>query len=241
MEWFETWFNSPYYHQLYKHRDDHEARVFLDRLIGYLLPENDDTFLDLACGRGRHAIYLNQKGFHVLGTDLSTKNIDYAKAFANDRLQFAVHDMREPLDQTFDYVFNLFTSFGYFDDHTDHIRTLEAVRSSLKNEGTFVFDFLNAYRVVNDLVNDEVKPVDGIDFRIHRYHQDGKIIKQIKFEDQGKAYTFHEQVMAFSRQDILSMFQEARLEVLEEFGDYGLNPFNLESSDRLILIAERID
>ena len=57
--WFATWFDSPYYHILYKERNYREAQVFMDNLTHYLnLPEGA-TVLDLACGKGRHAIYLN--------------------------------------------------------------------------------------------------------------------------------------------------------------------------------------
>ena len=31
--WFKDWFNSPYYHKLYAHRDEMEAAGFIDKLI----------------------------------------------------------------------------------------------------------------------------------------------------------------------------------------------------------------
>ncbi|NQX98132.1 MAG: hypothetical protein HRT73_09675, partial [Flavobacteriales bacterium] len=37
-EWFEDWFDSPYYHILYKNRDDKEAKDFISNLINYLKP-----------------------------------------------------------------------------------------------------------------------------------------------------------------------------------------------------------
>ena len=42
-EWFESWFNSPYYHILYKDRDESEARLFLDNLISFLKPPPPGT------------------------------------------------------------------------------------------------------------------------------------------------------------------------------------------------------
>ena len=69
--WFASWFDSPYYHILYKERNYREAQIFMDNLTQYLnLPEHAKV-LDLACGKGRHAIYLNQLGFDVVGVDLS--------------------------------------------------------------------------------------------------------------------------------------------------------------------------
>src|SRR5690606_8758177 len=114
-EWFKDWFNSPYYHLLYNHRDENEAIFFLDNLIAKLQPKPDARILDLACGRGRHAVYLRTKGFDVTGVDLSPENIRLAATTAGERLHFYVHDMRYLLlSNYFDLVLNLFTSFGYF-------------------------------------------------------------------------------------------------------------------------------
>ena len=71
--WYANWFDTPYYHILYKDRDHAEAQLFLDNITHYLnLPENAQV-LDLACGRGRHSIYLNKLGYNVLGTDYPHK------------------------------------------------------------------------------------------------------------------------------------------------------------------------
>ena len=94
IEWFGEWFSSPYYHILYKNRDRNEAKLFLDNLIYYLDISDDDCILDMACGRGRHAIYLNKKGLNVTGIDICTENINKARIFQNERLHFYVHDMR---------------------------------------------------------------------------------------------------------------------------------------------------
>ena len=81
--WYANWFDTPYYHILYKDRDHAEAQLFLYNITHYLnLPENAQV-LDLACGRGRHSIYLNKLGYNVLGTDLSPQSIAYASAFEN--------------------------------------------------------------------------------------------------------------------------------------------------------------
>ena len=95
-EWFKNWFDSPYYHLLYHQRNDVEAELFIDNLLAYLQPEPEASFLDIACGRGRHAIYLNKKGFSVTGVDLSESNILFAQEFQQENLHFFVHDMRRP-------------------------------------------------------------------------------------------------------------------------------------------------
>ena len=56
---------------------------------------------------------------------------------------------------------------------------------------------MNADFVIENLVADEVKTVDGIDFHIQRYYKDDHIFKEISFEDEGKNYHFTERVQAF--------------------------------------------
>ena len=91
--WFASWFDTPYYHILYKDRNYREAQIFMDNLTHYLnLPEKAKV-LDLACGKGRHSIYLNQLGFDVVGADLSENSIAIASKNSNDTLHFQVHDM----------------------------------------------------------------------------------------------------------------------------------------------------
>ena len=114
-EWFGEWFDSPYYHILYRDRDYQEAHAFIDKIVKYFDLHSTDAILDLACGKGRHSIYLNEKGYNVVGVDLSAQNITFASQYGNDRLHFYRHDMREVFrESTFDYVLNMFTSFGYF-------------------------------------------------------------------------------------------------------------------------------
>ena len=79
MTWFIDWFDSYYYHLLYRNRDEKEAQYFIDNLIKYLQISKKSKLIDVACGKGRHAIYFNKYGIDVVGIDLSAKNINFAK------------------------------------------------------------------------------------------------------------------------------------------------------------------
>lgn len=239
-EWFGEWFDSPYYHILYKHRDYHEAQSFIDALHGYFNFGIDDHILDLACGKGRHSIYLNTKGLQVAGVDLSEQNIAHARQFANDRLQFDVHDMRSVYRQDqFDYVLNLFTSFGYFKTDEEHQQAICAAGKNLKAGGKLMLDFLNPYVVVNQLVPEETKEIDGIAFHIRKRLLDGYIVKDIRFEDQNKAYHFTERVKAIRRWDFERYFEAAGLKILSTFGNYQLGEYVPETSERMIFITSK--
>ncbi len=234
--WFASWFDTPYYHILYKDRDHAEAQHFMDNLTHYLNLPEDAKILDLACGKGRHSLYLNQLGYDVTGADLSENSIAAASEFANDKLHFKVHDMREPFEEKFDAVFNLFTSFGYFESDDDNLTTLKAIKESLTEYGFAVIDFMNVNYVINNLVPEEVKTVEGIDFHIKRYVKDNHIFKEIDFEDKGQKFHFTEKVKALTLDDFEQMMEEAGIFLLDVFGDYKLRKFFKNDSERLIMI-----
>ena len=239
-QWFESWFDTPYYHQLYKNRDDAEAQYFLDNLMNKLRPAKNSKLLDLACGKGRHSIYLASKGYNVVGVDLSAQSIKHARKFGHDRLTFDTHDMRQVYKQRhFDFILNLFTSFGYFDNEADHLRTLESVRKGLKKNGIFVMDFFNAPQVIAKLKARQQKTVDGLTFRLTRKETDGYIVKTIRFKDKGQQFQFEERVRAYTYRDLKRLFDKAGLEIIERYGNYSLQKYIPKTSDRLILIARK--
>ncbi len=238
-EWFGEWFGSPYYFKLYKDRDTEEASFFLDNLLTALKPDDDCRIMDLACGKGRHALYLNDKGYDVTGLDLQEENITYASQFANEHLRFYQHDMREVFRQeAFDLVLNLFTSFGYFDSRGEHQQTVTAVAQSLRPGGRFVLDFLNPYRVIHDLIPEETKIVDGIEFHIKRSFDGEFILKDINFEDEGTSYSYREKVQAIRRVEFIEYFEHAGMKPIRVFGDYHLKPYQPEQSERLIFVTQ---
>ena len=236
--WYSFWFDSPYYHILYKDRDMEEASAFMKRLVSFLDLAPDSSILDLACGRGRHSIYLNKLGYRVTGVDLSKENIQWARQYEKDGLEFKVHNMCDPLPQQYDAVFNLFTSFGYFESEGQDLQTLHAIRDELKAGGVGVIDFMNAERVRDELVPSETKEIDGIVFHISKRFEDGHIIKDIHFEDRQRSFNFSERVKSLTLDDFERYFATAGLRLTHTFGTYELSAYNRESSDRLIMIFE---
>jgi SAM-dependent methyltransferase len=239
-QWFEEWFDSPYYHILYKNRDESEAAHFLDNLLHYLELPDHAQLLDLACGKGRHSVILAKKGYHVTGVDLSPNSIHSARQFENQHLSFQVQDMRVPFtENTFDAVLNLFTSFGYFDDMEDNQKVISAVRKMLKTDGVMVIDFMNSHRVIKQLINKEIKNIQGITFQIEREYDGSHIFKHIRFNAEDKNFHFTERVQALLPSDFISLFHTNGFEIIRTFGDFDLTSFDPETSDRLIVIAKK--
>lgn len=239
-DWYETWFDSPFYHILYQHRDLEEAASFIANLFGLSYLKGVNQVLDLACGKGRHAFQMSKYAPYVLGLDLSANSIAAANnQFAHPGLNFAQHDMREVYgESTFDLVCNLFTSFGYFKSDQENKSVFEAIYQTLKPEGYFVFDFMNTDKVTQDLVPFEVKVLSDIQFQITKQVKDGFILKDIAFIHEGQAYQFQEQVCVLPFQKVESWLIDAGFKIMDTFGDYKLNPYS-NDSNRMIFIAQK--
>ena len=239
-EWFSSWFDTPYYHILYKNRDYSEASLFMDTISDFLKLKSNDVCWDLCCGKGRHSIHLNKKGFSVIGTDLSELSIIEANKSANNTLEFYTHDMRKLFRTNyFDVVFNVFTSFGYFEKREDDLNVFNAVQKSLKPNGLFVFDYLNSEFVKNQLVESDLKSIDGIDFSISKKIVNNTVIKHIDFSDQGHEFHYEERVKLFDKSYFDNLAKECGLTILHTFGNYELQEFNAPSSSRLILVLQK--
>lgn len=241
-EWFSVWFDSPYYHRLYLDRDPPEARHLLGKLVDWLRLKPDAKVLDLACGRGRHAVAMRERGFDVTGVDLAPNSIAYAQQFADEHLRFRVHDMRHPLGEPnrYDCVLNLFTSFGYFDSEAENVLVLQAVAAALRPGGEMVLDYLNTHRVERTLVHEDEKTVDGTTFHLKRRIHDGYFEKRIDFiDDEGQPQRFTERVMALWPEQLESYFAMAGLRVRATFGDYDLNPYDPQQSPRLLYVVKK--
>ena len=237
-DWFTDWFNTPYYHILYKDRNDDEAQLFMKHITTFLNLPKKTHILDLPCGRGRHSVFLNSLGYKVTGGDLAANSIKLAKKFENKTLNFKVQDMRVPFNSKYDAVFNLFTSFGYFKDDKEDILILNNIKQSLKKDGFFVFDFLNAEKVKLNIVAEEIKVVNSITFKIKREIKNGFILKHISFFADRKNHSYTEQVKYLDLDKMTTFFEKVGFNITNVFGDYNLNAYEAKTSDRLILIAK---
>lgn len=237
-DWFKDWFNTPYYHILYKDRNDDDAQFFMRNITSFLNLPKSTHILDLPCGKGRHAVFLNSLGYKVTGGDLSENSIKIAQQLTNKTLSFKVHDMRKPFRNSYDAVFNLFTSFGYFQEDAEDIAILQNIKNGLSKNGVFVFDFLNAKKVEANLVKSETKTIDGITFTINREVKNGFIYKYISFFADGQQHEYREQVKYLDLPKMRDYLTKVGFTITNVFGNYALDTFEEKSTDRLIIVAK---
>jgi 2-polyprenyl-3-methyl-5-hydroxy-6-metoxy-1,4-benzoquinol methylase len=240
-EWFEEWFDSPYYHILYAKHDETEACRTVDNMLAVLGLSPGARVLDLACGKGRHSRYLAQQGYDVTGVDISANSISYARQFEEEHLAFYQHDMRHLFRANyFDAVINMFTSFGYFLKESDHLHIVQNISKGLKPGGMLLIDFFNAVWVRKNLTPTEAKTIGGVTFHMQKTIRGNHVYKNIEFEAEGKPFKFQERVRLFELADFMALFEQTGIRLVRTYGDYSMQSFHPETSKRLILVAQKI-
>jgi SAM-dependent methyltransferase len=139
---------------------------------------------------------------------------------------------------TFDVVVNLFTSFGYFADDTQHEAVLRGVAKTLRTGGTFVLDYLNANTVQQSLVRHEETQLGHRRVVVERSITPDErfVVKEIRLVEDGR--TFMERVRLFSPRELSSMLRRAGLEVGAPLGDYKGHALT-DIAPRVILFGTR--
>ena len=239
-DWFTKWFDSKYYHILYKNRDQNEAKKFLTNLTKLEFFKKNIKIIDIACGKGRHSLFLSNLGYDVTGIDLSKNSIKYAKKFEKENLKFDVLDMKKTYRKnSFDIALNIFTSFGYFEKEEDDIAAIKAISNNLHKEGILIIDFMNSEKIISNLVKNELKTINGITFNLKRSIKDNFICKKIQFTDNGSHFEFTEKVKALKLSDFTKLLNFANMKIIQTFGNYYLDKFDNKNSDRLIIVARK--
>ena len=239
-EWFDTWFHTRYYDMLYAHRDQSEATNFVQNLYHTLGMRAGEKALDVPCGGGRHAFVLHKQGLETTGLDINSALIDRARA-DHKGIRFDVHDMRVPYEsEAFDYVLNLFTSFGYFDQEKDNQVAVSAWAQALRRGGRIVIDFFNAKKLRKALLPKETRVIDDVTFHIERKIVGNYVQKHIEIHPK-EAPTLHfcEYVMLLEKEHFVSYLNEANCALIATYGSYNLASFNVETSERLILVGKK--
>jgi ubiquinone/menaquinone biosynthesis C-methylase UbiE len=243
MEWYKHWFNSKEYLNVYKHRDEKEAEELVKLVFDNISLSKNSHILDLAAGFGRHAILFAKLGYNVTAVDLSENLLSIAKENAKSEgihINFVHSDIRNfNPDSQYDLIVNLFTSLGYFEEDEENYYILRKVFDILSAGGFFVLDYFNKNFVVKNIVAKTVEEIDDGVITQHRFIEGERIVKEITIDKAGKVNKFYESVRMFSSNELIIMIQKLGFKNLRTFGDLSGNPFELESSPRIIIIVNK--
>jgi len=236
--WFEDWFRSGFYSQVYSHRDQTEAEQIKKLILNTTQLNQGSNILDAACGAGRHSISFAKEGFKVTGFDLSyplLREAQFEKRYSGCTVDFFNADIRKvAFRSAFDLVLNIFTSFGYFEDDDQNFAFPRNIRKNLKESSFYVLDFFNRNYLINSLNPKTERESGGFRIIEERRIEDGRVIKNIRIGHDENEYNFIESVRLFEPSEIISAFEKCGYCVRFTFGNYFGEKFNHIDSQRFI-------
>lgn len=219
--------------------------------------------VDLACGTGRHAVALAERGYQVTCVDLSA---DYLARAANHAAAHGVHiellkadarDLAGVPDSAVDAVICMYSSFGYFTDERDNAAVLaEAARVLGRPYGALLLDVINRdWFVRNHFPSEFVpEPAAGVPagpFVVRDYEEiDGRVyLHQNTFDPTTSRLRWtcrdardptRERVVVdyrmYSAHELLGLLHRTGLAPVTLFGDYDGTPYTL-FAPRLLCVA----
>ncbi|MFA6980267.1 MAG: class I SAM-dependent methyltransferase [Ignavibacteriaceae bacterium] len=242
-QWFEDWFESEEYLKVYRHRNSEEAEILVSFILSEINLPAKAKVLDLGCGAGRHALLLAKRGFEVTGVDQSANLLSVAADEAQKNglhASFIRDDIRTvQFQEKFNLILNVFTSFGYFENDEDNFSLFSNVESLLLDDGIFVFDFLNAENVRQNLTPYSKTETGDMVVEQTRKIEGNCVIKEILLHQNGNVKNFRESVRLYSKDELISAIDNNNLTVENVIGSYAGESFDEKSSSRLILLCKK--
>lgn len=237
MEWWQIVFDEKY---TFTHEGSRPTEVeikFLKKIL-----RNKKKILDLPCGDGRLSIPLAEAGHKVTGVDYSEYLIKRAKRKdINHRVDFFVGDMRTyQAPETYDAIINMFSSFGYFENESEHQKVLHRAYKNLREGGTFLLDIVNAKRRIERIRSTP---------HVENQNQEGVVITQDStYDPHTKRWnamwswsvdSYTTSVRLFTMEEITTLLENSKLEILNIWGSYSMKPFDDNESNRIILMTQK--
>ena len=247
MEWWQTSYDEGFSEIMFGPGAWERAAAQCDALIDLLDLSPPAQILDLACGPGRFALPLAERGFNVIGLDYSSVYVDQGRAYAEDRnldVRFIQGDMRQiPFDSQFDAVINTCSSFGYFDSDADHLQVLKQVHKALKPGGCCLLEMSNREFIIRNFqprhwedrdrfVLLERRELDLYRGRVKAYWR--------KVYPDGEHQEYTHCLRLFTLSELCQLSQQAGLAVLGAYGGFDGTPYGIDSA-RLVFLAQKPD
>ena len=228
-------------------RNSEREAAFIGEIIQTFFPKAK-SILDVGCGIGRHAEILFKKhGYSVWGVDLSEEMIKLARRRCPN-CKFKKMDMRNiELNETFDVVMCMWTTFNYLSNLGDIERFFKGVHKALKNNGLLIIDMKNHQKELRSSYSREAKNdsylikllvrkrvVNNVSESIYLY-----LIKSLETGEESFALD-QELNKVYTREEVIDMAKPL-FHLIRCYGDYDCSSELIsDKSDRVIFAFRKI-
>ena len=207
-----------------------------------------EKLLDCPCGYGRHSNYLCQKGLDVVGADINSVHLGRAVEAAKRRQLSTRFVKKNMIDidykNEFNYVINMFYSFGFFATDEENFRVLKNFYNALKPRGKFLMHTdVNVPRIISNRYKfDENRALDsGNNLRIiDEYDQETKriegrwIIRNAGGEEVERDYS----VRVYTKEEFEQMCFDAGFSKVETYSEWTGDTYYEDSEDMIVVATK---
>ena len=202
--------------------------------------------LDVACGYGRHAVNLAQRGLRVVGLDLNSYFLGVAAqraADGNAAARFVRGDMRRlPFTVAFDGAVCLGGSFGQFATEDEDLALLRETAAALKPGGKFLLDVANRDGILSRFIGKDWDELEDGTVVLHDRHWDalqGRVEgRTVVVGADGRRREYAHSMRLYGAPEINSILRRAGFDVLALYGSLAGTAVGWDSP-RVNVVAQR--
>jgi SAM-dependent methyltransferase len=225
-DWYDGFFEGDWLDEIALNADAEWSERQTNFLVEKLALVTGRRVLDLACGHGRVALPLAERGFAVTGVDLSPRSLELARAAADAQgldVDLVQSDMREI-------------------DFDENQRVLDAVARALRPGGRFLIDVINPTGLAIRYQERMWEELDSGATFLQQHEFDiiggrNKAVWTFVRSDGSRSELAHS-LRVYAPWELARMLRSAGLEVTGSWGNFDGDELEL-SSRRLILGAEK--
>lgn len=224
----------------YKKTVDYLEKIF-DKYMDY----KPKLMLELACGTGTVTSILSNKGYDMIGADLSEDMLNVAREKCPPSVLLLNQDMTDfELYGTVDVILCLLDSVNYITDTKKLQKMFKLAHNYLEYGGLFVFDINSAYKLKNIIAeNTFIRETEDV-YSVWENEQNDEFVKFcLNFfvkDEEGKYERFYEEhkERIYEIDEVMSMLKKAGFEDVKVYGDNTFKPPS-EKEERIYFIAKR--
>lgn len=242
--------------ECYDEFNENNSRA-INALLEKILKEHQvATVLDLTCGTGSQVFWLQEKGFEIVGSDISQSMLKIAKQKAKLKqlkIKFLESDCRTVHAGQFDAAITIFNAIGHL-TREDFKLTIQNINRNLNPGGLYIFDifnldYLKAGNNITKLTGDWMAITDGQKFREIQFStiSDDGILASYStyvYQDGNESPTkiskgYENTLQVYSSAELQGLLKENGFVVLAQT-DINGEAFSKEGSERILTIAKKV-
>ena len=217
---------------------------FIENLFTFY-DKTPNLVCDLACGTGNITIPMSQRGYDMIGVDISPEMLDVARSknTSGKDVLFLCQDMKKlDLYGTCDAFLCMTDGFNYVTDIKGLEKIFRRIRDCfIERDGIFIFDLSSVYKYKNILGNNTfIYEKDEIFYTWENCYKEPFCKMELNFfKKSGNAYSrFSEKQIqrAYSESQIRKLLKECGFSRVDVYGGYSFDAPKKEEN-RLIFAA----